>query len=75
MLPDPNDEMVLETAVNRRADAIQRAGILDLWRRVFDVRWCGRVNRILARVGKGNPPIEGDELLLGFPARKVRKKK
>jgi hypothetical protein len=34
-----------------------------------------RVNRILARVGKGNPPIEGDELPLEFPARKVRKKK
>jgi hypothetical protein len=41
MLPDPNEEMVLETAVNRRADAIQRAGILDLWPRVFDVRWFG----------------------------------
>jgi hypothetical protein len=27
MLPDPNDETVLETAVNRRADAIQRAGV------------------------------------------------
>ena len=33
------------------------------------------VSRILARVGTGNPPIEGDELPLGFPARKVRKKK
>jgi hypothetical protein len=30
MLPDPDEEMVLETAVNRRADAIERAGILDL---------------------------------------------
>jgi hypothetical protein len=34
-----------------------------------------RVSRILARVGKGNPPVEGDELPLEFPARKVRKKK
>jgi hypothetical protein len=34
-----------------------------------------RVNRILARVGGGNPPVEGDELPLDFPARKVRKKK
>jgi HicB family len=34
-----------------------------------------RVNRILARVGKGNPPVEGDALPLEFPARKVRKKK
>jgi hypothetical protein len=34
-----------------------------------------RVNRILARVGKGNPPVEGDELPLEFAARKTRKKK
>ena len=34
-----------------------------------------RVNRILARVGKGNPPVEGDELPLEFATRKVRKKK
>jgi len=34
-----------------------------------------RVSRILARVGKGNPPVEGDELPLEFPARKLRKKR
>src|SRR2546423_7819625 len=34
-----------------------------------------RVNRILARVGKGNPPIQGDELPLEFAARNVKKKK
>ena len=34
-----------------------------------------RVNRILARVGKGNPPAEGNELPLELPARKLRKKK
>lgn len=34
-----------------------------------------RVNRILARVGKGNPPVAGDELPLEFPGRKTRKKK
>jgi hypothetical protein len=34
-----------------------------------------RVRRILARVGKGNPPVEGDELPLEFPAGKLRKKK
>ncbi len=34
-----------------------------------------RVSRILARVGKGNPPVEGDELPLESPARKVRRKK
>jgi hypothetical protein len=34
-----------------------------------------RVKRILARVGKGNPSVEGDELRLEFPARKLRKKK
>jgi hypothetical protein len=28
-----------------------------------------KVSRILARVGKGNPPIEGDELPLEFAAR------
>ncbi len=33
-----------------------------------------RVSRILARVGKGNPPVEGDELPLGFVSRKARKK-
>src|SRR6266478_9000877 len=33
-----------------------------------------RVSRILARMGNGNPPVEGDELPLKFPARKVRKK-
>jgi len=26
-------------------------------------------------VGKGNPPLEGDELALEFAARKVKKKK
>src|SRR6266480_3217653 len=31
-LPDPNDEMVLETAINGRADAIVTLG---LWRRVL----------------------------------------
>jgi hypothetical protein len=34
-----------------------------------------RVKRILARVGEGNPPVEGDELPLEFPASKLRKKK
>ena len=33
-----------------------------------------RVSRILARVGKGNPPVEGDELPLGSVPRKARKK-
>jgi hypothetical protein len=33
------------------------------------------VRRILARVGKGNPPIEGDELPAEFAARRTRKKK
>jgi hypothetical protein len=34
-----------------------------------------KVSRILARVGKRNPPFEGDELPLEFAARKVKKKK
>jgi hypothetical protein len=34
-----------------------------------------KVNRILARVGKGNPPAEGDELPLELPIRRIRKKK
>ena len=34
-----------------------------------------KVNRILARVGKGNVPIEGDELPLKFAAKSERKKK
>ena len=34
-----------------------------------------RVNRILARVGKGNPPIEGDELPLELAPNKVKRKK
>src|SRR5438067_2447527 len=33
-----------------------------------------RVSRILARVGKGNPRVEGDELPLGFVPTKARKK-
>jgi hypothetical protein len=33
------------------------------------------VRRILARVGKRNPPIEGDELPAEFAARRTRKKK
>lgn len=34
-----------------------------------------KVSRILARVGKGNPPIQGDELPLEFTVRKAKKKK
>jgi hypothetical protein len=34
-----------------------------------------RVSRILARVGKGNPPVEGDELPIELPVRKAKKKK
>jgi hypothetical protein len=34
-----------------------------------------KVRRILARVGKGNPPIEGDELPLESAAKKVKRKK
>lgn len=34
-----------------------------------------RVNRILTRVGRGNPPVEGDELPLNFAAQKKMKKK
>lgn len=34
-----------------------------------------RVNRILARVGKGNPAVEGHELPSEFAARKIKKKK
>ena len=34
-----------------------------------------KVSRILARVGKGNPPIEVDELPSEFADRKVKKKK
>jgi hypothetical protein len=34
-----------------------------------------KVSRILARVGRGNPPIDGDELSLQFAVTKVKKKK
>jgi len=34
-----------------------------------------KVGRILARVGKGNPPVEGDELPRELPARKTKKKR
>jgi hypothetical protein len=34
-----------------------------------------RVSRILARVGKGNPPVEGDQLPLELVRKKVRKRK
>ena len=33
-----------------------------------------KIARILKRVGKGNPPIEGDELPPEFPAKKKRSK-
>lgn len=33
-----------------------------------------RVRRILARVGKGNPPVEGDELPLELVPKKARKR-
>jgi hypothetical protein len=32
------------------------------------------VSRILARVGTGNPPVEGDELPLEIPGRKAGKR-
>lgn len=35
----------------------------------------GKVSRILARVGKGNPPAEGDELPSGIVPRKTKSKK
>jgi hypothetical protein len=34
-----------------------------------------RVSRILARVGKGNAPVEGDELPLERVPKKARKRK
>src|ERR1700722_1465023 len=34
-----------------------------------------KVDRILARMGRGNPPIDGDELPLELAVRKVKKKK
>jgi len=34
-----------------------------------------RVARILRRLGKGNPPVEGDEIPLECGARKNRRKK
>ncbi len=30
----------------------------------------GKIARILKRVGKGKPPVEGDELPMGFKAKK-----
>jgi hypothetical protein len=33
-----------------------------------------KVTRILARIGKGNPPVEGDELPAELIPRKVKKK-
>jgi len=34
-----------------------------------------KVRRILARVGKGNPPAEGDELPSGLVQKKAKRKK
>ncbi|MGC2330333.1 MAG: toxin-antitoxin system HicB family antitoxin [Candidatus Acidiferrales bacterium] len=34
-----------------------------------------KVSRILARVGRGNPPVEGHELPSELPTKKTRKKK
>jgi HicB family len=45
----------------------------------FDERACRvdpvKVTRILARIDKGNPPVEGDELPAELIPRKVKKKK
>lgn len=35
----------------------------------------GKVTRILARIGKGNPPIEGDELPPELASKKAKKRK
>jgi hypothetical protein len=44
MLPDQNDEMVLETGsmVAPMPSSLSTTGILDLLRRVFSVRCCGQ---------------------------------
>lgn len=34
-----------------------------------------KVNRILARVGKGNPPVEGDEFPPELAAKKAKKRR
>jgi hypothetical protein len=34
-----------------------------------------KVTRILARIGKGNPPVEGDELPVELIPREPKKKK
>lgn len=34
-----------------------------------------KVTRILARVGKGNPPVEGDDLPLELAVKNARKRK
>jgi hypothetical protein len=34
-----------------------------------------KVSRILARAGKGNPPLEGDELPSGLTPKKAKRKK
>lgn len=34
-----------------------------------------KVSRILARVGKGNPPVEGDELPMELVPKKVTRKR
>lgn len=33
-----------------------------------------KVDRILARAGKGNPPVKGDELPPGYVIKKVKRK-
>lgn len=33
-----------------------------------------KASRILARIGKGNPPVEGDELPTGLSPGKLKKK-
>jgi hypothetical protein len=62
-----------------RGDAVRRSDVVPRTEEYFAARARradpAKIARILKRVGKGNPPVEGDELPPEFAAKNAAKKK
>jgi len=61
-----------------RGDLVRRSDVVSRTEEYFAARARRadpvKIARILKRVGKGNPPVEGDELPPEFAAKKKRSK-
>jgi hypothetical protein len=59
-----------------RGDAVRRSDVVSRTEEYFAARARradpAKIARILKRIGKGNPPVEGDELPPDFAAKKKR---